>query len=509
MWKRALLDLCLALAAVFAIALGGWKLLAPIEELEIRRTEVGATPVTIHRSRTGEPAPVVVIAHGFAGSQQLMQPFAITLAHHGYIAVTFDFLGHGRNPEPLAGDVTSETGATRALVDELAKIADFARGLEASDGRLALLGHSMASDIVVRHAKADPHVAATIAVSMFSPAVTASEPSNLLVIVGDWEAGLKEEALRVVGMAAADETVEGRTYGRFDDGSARRAVFADGVEHIGVLYSEESLRAAAGWLNRVFERAGDGHVDARGPWLALLFLGIVLLARPLFRFLPRVAERPLGADLPRGRLWLVAVAPAVLAPSILSLVPVGFLPVLVADYLAAHFALYGLLTALGLWLARRGGSSGHPAQVSHARLAAAALAVALYGIVVLGLALDRFVMSFVLVPERWLLFVAMLAGMLVYFVADEWLTRGRPLAFGRYALTKLCFLVSLAIAVALNLEQLFFLIIIAPAIVLFFLVFGLFSGWVFERTRHPLVGGLANAMAFAWAIAATFPMLSG
>lgn len=509
MSKVAIWNLILAVVAGCAIAIGLWQLSASSSDLVITRTEVGSTPVTVYRSEGGDPAPAVVIAHGFAGSQQLMQSFAISLARNGYVAVTFDFLGHGRNPEPLTGDITKETGATRALVDELGRIATFARGLEASDGRLALLGHSMASDIVVRRARLDPDVAATIAVSMFSPAVTATEPRNLLVIVGDWEAGLKGEALRAVGMAIDGEAVAGRTYGRFDDGTARRAAFSGHVEHIGVLYSEASLREAVSWLNQVFARPGEVLIDGRGPWLVLLVLGIVLLGRPLFGLLPRVADQPLGADLPLSRLLLVAIGPALLTPLCLRLVPISFLPVLVADYLAAHFALYGLLTAVGLGLAGGRAALAAALRVPPAAFLAATVGVALYSVVVLGLALDRFVMSFVPVPERWPLVLAMLAGTLLYFVADEWLTRGRSRTPGRYALTKLCFLVSLALAIGLDLERLFFLIIIAPAIVLFFMVFGLFSGWAFRRTWHPLVGGLANAIAFAWAIAATFPMLSG
>ena len=61
----------------------------------------------------------------------------------------------------------------------------------------------MASDIVVRYAQTDPSVAATIAVSMFSPAVTPTSPRNLLVIAGDWEGMLKKEALRAVGLSTA------------------------------------------------------------------------------------------------------------------------------------------------------------------------------------------------------------------------------------------------------------------------------------------------------------------
>ena len=103
----------------------------------------------------------------------------------------------------------------------------------------------------------------------------------------------------------------------------------------------------------------------------------------------------------------------------------------------------------------------------------------------------------------------MLVGTLPYFLADEWLTRGAGAPRGAYAFTKLCFLVSLAIAVALNLEKLFFLIIIAAVILLFFVIYGLFSAWTYRATRHPLIGGCSNALAFAWAIAVTFPLLTG
>jgi hypothetical protein len=106
------------------------------------------------------------------------------------------------------------------------------------------------------------------------------------------------------------------------------------------------------------------------------------------------------------------------------------------------------------------------------------------------------------------LILAMLVGTLPYFLADEWLTRGATAPPGAYTATKLCFALSLVLAVALNVERLFFLIIIIPAVVLFFVVYGLFSAWAYHRTGHPLVGGIANALAFAWAVAVTFPVVA-
>jgi hypothetical protein len=103
----------------------------------------------------------------------------------------------------------------------------------------------------------------------------------------------------------------------------------------------------------------------------------------------------------------------------------------------------------------------------------------------------------------------MFVGTVCYFVSDEWLTRGTHSGRGAYALSKFVFLVSLGMATALDFERLFFLIIIIPVIVLFFLIFGLFSSWIYKRTGDPLIAGIANAVAFAWAIGVTFPILAG
>ena len=184
--------------------------------------------------------------------------------------------------------------------------------------------------------------------------------------------------------------------------------------------------------------------------------------------------------------------------------PSDFLPILLGDYLVLHFAFYGVLTMVGLWCGACAADRAAPC-APWWKLAVAALAVAAYGVLALGLPADLFVTSLAPGPGRVPLILAMLGGTLLYFVADEWLTRGENAPRGAYAVTKVCFLISLVLAIVLNLYKLFFLIIIVPAILAFFIVYGLFSGWAYHRTYHPLVGALANAIAFAWAIAVTFP----
>ncbi len=510
---RRQLNFLLALVATAAIAAALVELHAAESSVIQTTLDIDGTPATLYLPATGAVGPMVLIAHGFAGSQQLMQSFALTFARNGYAAMTFDFPGHGRNPAPLTGSITDADGATRTLVDAMTRVAAIARA--SGDGRLAVLGHSMASDIVVRFAQATPDVAATIAVSMFSPAVTATSPRNLLIIVGAWESMLTREALRALQLATAPVIGrEGVTYGNFASGSARRVAVSPHVEHVSVLYSVESMQQSLAWLDQTFAitRTTLPLTDQRGPWILLLIAGVVLLARPLSAFLPRLAAPPLGAALAWRRLWIALLVPMLVTPLVLRVLPTHFLPVLVGDYLAVHFAAYGLLTAICLVALRQRQAATAAAAPSPPRILAligASIAVVAYGFIALVWPIDAYVTSFVPGRERATLILVMLAGTLCYFLSDEWLTRGEHPARGAYAASKAAFLISLAIAVGLDLKRLFFLIIIVPVIILFFVVYGSFSKWTYSSTGHPFVAGFANAVAFAWAIGVTFPLLAG
>jgi dienelactone hydrolase len=497
-----------AFGAILAIILSVREISRASHGLSETAIRVGSIPVTVFRPVDAPPSPAVVIAHGFAGSQQLMQPMAMTLARNGYIAVTFDFAGHGRNAEPLAGGIADMEKSTNALLAEIGTVVAFARALPGSDNRLAVVGHSMASDLVVEYSMKDPQIEATAALSLFGRDVTATNPKNLIVIDGAWETSMLTDAgFRIVGMAAEGPARERVTYGDVARGDGRRFVLAADAEHIGVLYSRDALSETVGWMNETFGRHEAGFVDRRGKWLALLFLGLVALAFPASRLLPVVSATPLGAGLSWRRLAPVAIAPAILTPLVLWKIPTDFLPILLGDYLVVHFLVYGLSTVAGLWLF--GGLGQAPVGVAPSRvgLAIGGLALAGYYVIAMGLPIDAYVTSFVPTGLRWPLIPAMFCGTAIYFLADEWLTRGAGAAWGGYAFTKLCFLVSLIAAVALNPRKLFFLVIIVPVIFLLFVIYGLLSRWVYSRTRDPRVGALGSAIGLAWAIAVTFPVV--
>ncbi|MGF1503300.1 MAG: alpha/beta hydrolase [Paracoccaceae bacterium] len=513
--RLSLARIGVALLALAAIAVAVVDLRAGIAPLEIApfdtETARGTTPGTLYRLEGAPPGPVIVVAHGFAGSRQLMEPFSVTLARNGYLVVAFDFAGHGRNPVPLAGDVSSTDGATRNLLAEIDAVVAAADALAPDGTSVGLLGHSMATDIVIRRAVGRDDIAATVAVSTgpwtIEELVTPDAPRNLLLIAGDLEGGLKEPSLEAVRLSAGEPVSEGVTYGAPADGSARRAVWADGVEHVGVLYSRESLAEALAWFDGVFEREGVGYLEVRGPSILLLLAGIVAMGWPLAGLLPRLAEPPSRADKARWRRFLGRAAlPAVLTPLLLWPVDTRFLPVLVADYLALHFLVYGAITGLLLW---RDGLWREGPRAAPGPFVLATLATVAWTTGALGLALDSWVASFWPHAGRATLIAALAAGTLAYLVTDERLVRASSAPRGSAAASKLFMLVSLALAVALNPSELFFLAIITPVVVLFFLLYGLFAGWVYRATGHPGVAGVANALAFAWALGVTFPLLGG
>lgn len=479
-----------AIAALLAIGLGLWGLEAPRAGLEIREARVGETPVTVMQ-RPGAEGPVVVIAHGFAGSRQLMSAWQLSLARAGFLTVSFDFEGHGRNPVPMSGDVTSIDGTTRLLMAETGRVTDFAVSLPGAEPRVALVGHSMASDIVVRQGLADPRIDAVVGISVFSQAVTPNEPTNLLILNGAWETALRTEARRV--MAELD-AAEGETVGTPGDGFARRAAAVPMAEHVAVLYAPSGIAEGIEWLAESFGIVPQSGAVTLGPWILLALAGVVGLAWPLVRLLPHGAAPWHPAA---HVFWALALLPAVATPLLLAPFDTRFLPVLVADYLALHLALYGALVLAGAaWAGGLPSARGWPWGIG----------LAVYGILVFGGVMDRYVGSFFPHPGRVAVLLAILPGAVLAMLADAILLEATRAALWRRVVARGMFLISLGIAVALDFERLFFLIIILPVILLFYLSYGMMGRFLGKRSGSVVAMGLGLGIVLGWALGVTFPM---
>ncbi len=113
-------SLLLVLAIAF-IALSLWRLHAASDGVATEAVSIDGAPATIFRPQGQARGPVILIAHGFAGSQQLMQSFGYAFARNGYTAVTFDFPGHGRNPRPC-GAASPKSQARHAISSQRLRV---------------------------------------------------------------------------------------------------------------------------------------------------------------------------------------------------------------------------------------------------------------------------------------------------------------------------------------------------------------------------------------------------
>ncbi|MGR3545491.1 MAG: alpha/beta hydrolase [Roseovarius sp.] len=481
----------LAAVAVLVACLALWQLEGQRRGVDITSFTVSDTPIT-RMAMPGADGPVVVVAHGFAGSRQMMQAYGLDLARAGYRVWAFDFEGHGRNRVPMSGDVTRIDGTSRLLMAQTGRVVTAAMAQEGFAGEVALLGHSMATDIIIRTALEDARIGPVVVISAFSQAVTATEPDNLLLITGAWEAGLRSFARAAVAMVAPGagegDTVQAGAV-------TRRAVVAPWSEHVAVLHSRLGRAEAIGWLDAAYGRTSDVAVRATGPWFLVLMAAIVALAAPLARLLPQTAPRAPRA-LRGGQFTLVVLVPALLAPFLAVQVQTRLLPVLVADYLALHLVLYGLIQVGLLGYVGRRPSGFHPVAV---------LALLVWGLGVFGSALDRYGANFWPTPERLAIIAALSLGAVPFMVADAVLTRGAPL--WQRLTARAGFLASLGLAILLDTERLFFLAMIAPVILLFFLIYGLMGRWVAARAGA-LSAGLALGIVLAWALGVSFPLFS-
>lgn len=484
----------LCIVSILCISASVYHLERARAGIEFSDFNVGDTPATRYRL-PGTQGPMVIVTHGFAGSRQLMQAFSLTLARAGYDVIAFDFEGHGRNPVPMSGDVTAIDGTTRLLVEETRRVISAASTLNADDRGIALLGHSMATDVILRAAIAEVdegvEIATIVGISMFSEIISETNPPSLLIINGFWEGRLRTPALEQLQMLNPD-AVEGETASVGN--VIRRVVVAPYVEHVSVLYSGTALRETLTWMDMTYQRTSSINVVNIGGWILLLLAGIVFLFKPLVHCLPKASQSQ--NELPLWIFWLASLLPVLIVPLLAFAPAVDLLPVLVADYLMMHLALFGILQ---LVIVR----SMLPEVNVSALLSAALLAT--WGIVVFGLVLDRYAASFLPTGGRLIVVTFLCIGTVVFMIADSIVTdigRGR---LWRRIVMRLALFVSLGIAVAIDPERLMFLLIIFPVLLLFYLVYALMGRWVAQRSGA-LAAGLGLGLCLAWALGVSFPL---
>ncbi len=326
------------------VVIAVWQIIVAQSGLKIVSLKTTNPPVTIITPADIPPAsrPTVLIAHGFAGSAVLMRNFALTLAHAGYCTVSWDFEGHGANPNPL--QTSSES--TSLLRDAEAALAEAATTGLVYTSRMAILGHSMGSGVALEYGVSHPDTYATIAISPVPQPVDTTLPHNLLVMAGSLETQFVSNAEQLLAMAGGDG-------GTLADGTGRRLVIIPNVEHISILFSPTAAHTARTWLDGTFgtQPGAANYVDRRIIWFGLGIMGFIFLSigginslppmqpvqasvRPFWRRMVGLIAGGIGATL---ILWLVNQAGVDLS---------RLLGILMGGYIVIWFGIAGIIALL-------------------------------------------------------------------------------------------------------------------------------------------------------------------
>jgi pimeloyl-ACP methyl ester carboxylesterase len=474
------------------VGLSTTQILGASQGIEIIKIPNSNPPTTIFVpiDTSSEARPVVLIGHGFAGSELLMRGFSFPLVKAGYIVVAWDFDGHGRNPRPYIQD-----GRTDALVGNAEAALETARehGYVTSD-QIAILGHSMGSGVALSFGLEHPETAATIAISPVPREVTPSLPKNLLLMAGDLEPQFVENATQLLaeaGGAGGDPSL----------GNARELSVISGVEHISILFKADSHTVARDWLDETFgpQSGAVDYRDRRMGWYGIGIVGVLLFGWALTPLMNQnyTTHR---APQPIWRRFFAPVGGALGASIflwILNVLGVRFdapLGLIVGGYVLVWFGLAGLisLTLLGFRLS--------PFSTRLLLSGSVAFAILWLGV---GMLSNLVWIPWLLIPKRLILWPAGALLTLPWFLAIGETLRAD--GFLRRFVGWIGHSILLAIGFILSMQLipgLYVLILVLPLLPA---ILGLVE-LAAARLRGSWPFAICGALFFSWTLLAVFPV---
>jgi dienelactone hydrolase len=450
--------------------------------LAVRSVSQQDVPMLFMAPKEVKERPGILVAHGFAGSKQLMFGYGYTLAHNGYGVLLLDFKGHGANAASIDRDKLQQDFSTALTVLKAQP--------EIDSNKIGLLGHSMGSQVVmlagIEQSKA---ISAVVAVSPTDAPLTPKEPRNLQLQAGEWEGQFIQRSAELLQKA-------GGANPNTDEGKGRSRVIISQAEHILILFKDQSHRAALEWFNAVFHQTSTVEFrDRRMVWYGLHLLSWLFLLGTLS---PIFAEKvPLLK--PRYlRNWLgLGIAP---------LAAIGVVSI-VSQWTSLE-NLGGLLIggALGFWLFIAGLTwCGAISRFSRPTIKSMGYGLLLFTLLWIGfgaMAQESW-LQWWLIPARLKLWPILAIACFPWFLASGivqeqanlrqrilwWLAQSIALTLG----------LSITLILVPNLG---FLALIIPIVPIVFAILSYAGSQVKEAWRY----AIASALFFGWTIASVFPL---
>ncbi|PMB52274.1 alpha/beta hydrolase [Fischerella thermalis CCMEE 5201] len=479
MSSKRLLVLILSL---LLIGISWWGVVTARTGLVIRQLSREGVPLLYVAPEKALKAPGVLIAHGYAGSKQLMLGYAHVLAHAGYAVMLWDFDSHAANSKPLERNSLQKNldTAYAALVAQP----------EVDGSRLATLGHSMGSGAVMSAAIADvDRYTAIVAVSPTGASVTPNTPRNLQLQAGSWEGGFVVNARRLLQVGGGENP-------NLANGIGRSLVIIPNAEHITILFRNQSHQAAKNWLDNTFGvQRPSNYVDRRMIWYGLHLLGWLAV----FAVIASSLVVPASTSKPRQLKSFVGlmIAPFVASGVLLLLNRVADLDrlggVLVGGAIAIWFGIAGLTWLIII--------SRLPIPTLRAVFVGVVLFVVLW--IAFGAMAQVVWLQWWLIPVRLGLFPLLALICVPWFLASG--VAQQSLKLGKRILWWLgqsTVLVGGFILVLYLLPQLSFIYLLLPLFPILMLIFSFAANLLNEPWSY----AIGSAVFFGWILAAAFPL---
>ncbi len=472
---------------------------------------------------SGETPLVAIVAHGFAGSKDLMTGFGDELARAGITTYIFDFPGHGESPVPLA-DNTFSGLAAQENITTVGEVITYVRthNRVTSHPNFILLGHSMGSAAVGDYSMAHPDsdIVSTILVSpVGQEQPTTTQPKNLLMLVGQNDIPftiVNSARMLQLGCGLNQPPALPAGCGNPNDGTGRLAVVLAGLNHITILNASSTYDEVLNWLHRAYPQMVDtGHMQSniRLFWLLVGIAGIILAVFPLSSLALDMFDiygivRPFrGQDVVFFDLCaMVGIAFAIAIQYFWR--TFGFIHVLLVDYVSGYFFITAVVLALLVYIVR--GMAPLPVFRQTTKQIVLGILLWLFLYITLGqlvtFAWQR--LTFTL-PRLWR-FILVFLIIWPLFLLDEGINRGyQEEGTIRAIVSSLTFkfllIAGLFVAILVT-PGLDFLSIVLPILVLVFLLLVAFGTQIYASGRAAITTATLSALVLAWCMSTTLPI---
>lgn len=193
----------------------------------------------------------VLIGHGFMANKEMMKGYALELAAAGFVAVPFDFRGHGQSTGSLErGNLISDV---EAIIDYLNSRTDI------DTNNLAYIGYSMGGgpgNLIVNQST---DFKAFIGVGTSLGDIrkgTSTDPLNVLMIKAKFDEVQDLDYLKASVAQRTELSVSlidtNQLYGSFETGNATKIYLDDNSNHLAVAWDTDFTRQARDWIINTF-----------------------------------------------------------------------------------------------------------------------------------------------------------------------------------------------------------------------------------------------------------------